>query len=237
MDIEVVTAEAQLSQIGPNWHTLWQQSRGSVFQAHCWIAAWLSESRDHRLRIACAWRDHKLVAVLPLCIHRWRGIRILEWAAQPYSDYCAPLQEPADAVLLGVMWSAVERMGGYDLVRLKHVHPDAAIKRLLASVGTEERTEVCLQVACEWPNGEAWFRTLNKKTRNNLMRSGRILAEHGDIVFRQLGVAEPRQPVIDRLLKLKRQWLENRMSPLVRSDTILLALVEALDQLGSLKSS
>jgi CelD/BcsL family acetyltransferase involved in cellulose biosynthesis len=234
--IEIVTDDERFRQIAPHWHLLWRESQAGVFQAHGWINAWWTEcDKDYRLRIVCAWHRDQLVAVLPLCVRRWRGVRVLEWAAQAYSDYCdVMLQDSADG-LLAVMWAAIEAIGGYDLIRLKHVRPDAAIRRLLSQVASEERTEVCLQLIRAWPNGEMWFRTLNKKTRNNLSRGRRILDEHGDITFRQLGADEPRQPVIARLLALKRYWKENRDSPMVRSDSVLLALVDALDQLGSLR--
>lgn len=234
MQVEIITDAGRLKEIEPDWHALWQQSNASIFQAHCWITAWWRECHDHQLRIVCAWADNSLIAVMPLCIQQWHGIRILEWAAQPFSDYCDVIRI-SEAVSLKTMWDAIEAMGGYDLVRLKHVRPEAAIKPLLDVFANEERSELCLQVACEWPNGSVWYRTLNKKTRNNLARGGRILAERGDIVFRQIGDNEPRAPVIARLLWLKRIREENRDSPLVRSDTILLTLVEALDRLDSLK--
>lgn len=238
MRIEIITDGNRLKQVGPDWHTLWQQSQAGVFQAHCWISAWWHEFQDHQLRIACAWEGDNLVAVMPLCIQRWHGIRILEWAAQPFSDYCDVIYA-SEAISLetiwSVMWPAVEAVGGYDLVRMKHVRPDAAIKPLLYDVASEERSELCLQVAREWPTGAAWHKTLNKKTKNNLARGGRILSERGDIVFRQIDDNEPRAPVITRLLALKRIREENRDSPLVRSNTILLALAGALDRLASLK--
>jgi CelD/BcsL family acetyltransferase involved in cellulose biosynthesis len=137
--------------------------------------------------------------------------------------------------VLEALWARATRRGGFDLVRLKHVQSHAAIRPLLSLLGmVEERVEVCLQIAGNWPDGEAWFRNLNKKTRNNHTRTRRILGECGQIVIRQLEHSEPREPVIRRLLELKRLWPNNRGSPLVRNDTTLLALTKALDKLGNL---
>jgi CelD/BcsL family acetyltransferase involved in cellulose biosynthesis len=234
MRIEVVTSGERLRQIGAAWDVLWTRSRGSVFQSHRWIMAWWDEC-PHPLRIACAWQDRELIAVLPLCIHRWYGIRVLEWTAQPYSDYCDTLMTAVDPTLLDWMWSVITASGGYDLVRLKHVRHDSIVKPLLDRIGEKERDEICLQVACEWDSGEAWYKTLNKKTRNNHSRGGRILREFGAYRFRQLGPDEPLAPVIGRLIALKRKWEDNRGSPMVRSDTILLALGQALQGLCSLR--
>lgn len=234
MRIEVVTNGERLRQIGPAWDALWVRSRGSVFQSHRWIMAWWGEC-PLRLRIACAWQGDELIAVLPLCVHIWSGLRVLEWAAQPYSDYCDVVTPTVDPRLLDRLWAIITTSGGYDLVRLKHVRPDAIVKPLLDRIGEKERDEVCLQVACEWGSGAAWYKTLNKKTRNNHSRGGRILREFGDFQFRQLDPSEPLAPVISRLIALKRKWESNRNSPMVRSDTMLLALVHALRSLKSLR--
>jgi CelD/BcsL family acetyltransferase involved in cellulose biosynthesis len=138
--------------------------------------------------------------------------------------------------VLEALWMRATRRGGFDLVRLKHVRSSAAIRPLISMLGmAEERVEVCLQVAGDWPDGESWFRNLNKKTRNNHTRGRRILDESGSIVIRQLGEDEPREATICRLLQLKRLWSNNRGSPLVRNDTTLLALANALDRLGCLR--
>ena len=237
MHIEVVTSGERFQEIRGAWDTLWVRSGSGLFQSHGWIAAWWSECADHhRLRILCAWQDDgALLAILPLCIRRWHGVRVLEWAAQPYSDYCDVVMQAIDERLLDRMWTHVTKLGGYDLLRLKHVRSDATVMPLLSRIGCNARDEICLQVAREWPNGEAWFRTLNKKTRNNHVRGRRILDQCGDIVFRQLEADEPRAPVIKQLITYKRKWESNRDSPMVHSDTILLALVEALHRMRRLR--
>jgi len=229
--IEIITTGEDLRQLATPWDNLWRQSEAGIFQAHPWIAAWWREChRDHRLSIVCAWRAGILVGVLPLCVRRWHGVRVLEWAAQPYSDYCDVLLLDRDSDLLERMWAALYRHGGFDLMRLKHVRPDALVDHSV--LGSQERTEVCLQVTKLWPDGAAWYKTLNKKTRNNYQRGKRIL---GEARMRQIGPGEPYTAEIRNLVALKRHWQANRDSPLVRSDTILLALAKALDQIGSLR--
>ena len=133
-----------------------------------------------------------------------RHPRTLEWAAQLYSDYCDVVIQPTDKAALDMLWAAIVKAGGFDLVRLKHVRPGAAVVPWLHAISAEERGEICLQVARQWPDGASWLGTCNKKTRNNHARGGRILDSFGAVVFRQLGAHEPREPVITRLIELKR---------------------------------
>lgn len=234
MRIEIITSGDRLANIGKAWEDLWRECGAGVFQSHRWISAWWAECKsDHTLCIVCAWQDDTLIGILPLCTRQWHGVRILEWTAQAVSDYCDAVVQ--SRMVLGPMWDALERKGGFDLWRLKHVHPEAMIMSVLRRIGTEERSEPCLQVVSEWPNGEAWFKTLNKKTRNDHSRGTRILYKTGEITFRQASADEDKAPIVHRLLSLKRQRVENRASPLVASDSILLALVRALDALGSLR--
>ena len=236
MHIEVVANGERLQEIQAAWERMWTLARSGIFQSHGWIAAWWSECAQHnRLRILCAWQGDDLIAVLPLCIRRWYGVRVLEWAAQPYSDYCDVVMYAHDDQLLNRMWSKATKLGGYDLVRLKHVRPDAIIMPLLSRIGCNARDEVCLQVASEWSSGDDWFKTLNKKTRNNHVRGRRILNEFGDIAFRQVQPDEPLDPIVQQLITFKRKWEGNRDSPLVRSDTVLMSLVAAMHRMRRLK--
>ena len=50
----------------------------------------------------------------------------------------------------------------------------------------------CLGLTNAWTGGEAWFRTLKKKARNNFTRGRRILTElGGDVDFRIVNAADP----------------------------------------------
>ena len=44
--------------------------------------------------VATLWRRDRLVAVLPLCVRRYKRLRILEWMAAKVSDYCDALIDP-----------------------------------------------------------------------------------------------------------------------------------------------
>jgi CelD/BcsL family acetyltransferase involved in cellulose biosynthesis len=183
------------------------------------------------LRVLLAWEGDDLVAILPCAIRRVSGLNILQWAAQDFSDYCDAVVDPDRdwRSALDALWAAVQQAGGIDLVQLRQVRPDARARRMLAredaSLRIDDRHERCLRIDCSWPNGEAYFRSLNKKGRNNHTRGKRILEElGGPVVFRGISGDEDPTPALDRMLALKRDWLRatEPTSPLLDRDAALL---------------
>ncbi len=247
---EIVTSAARFKEIKPAWRRLWEQSGASVFQSHEWVEAWwnsLGERSGSRLRIGLAWDGDELVAVLPFAVARERRVRVLEWAAQEPSDYCDALLAPAlDAqTALDMLWAAIQRAGGFDVVRLRQIRPDARCRPLIDRMGEEQKEfrptpsrEISLQLRNQWSSGDAWFRSLNKKTRNNHLRGRRILAEFGKISIRQHQPSDALRPVLERLIGLKQQWLVatgQRSALLERDSRAAAAHVEALATTGQLK--
>lgn len=247
---EIVTCPARFKEIRPAWRRLWDRSNASVFQSHEWVEAWwnsLGERSGYRLRIGLDWEGDELVAILPFAVAKERGVRVLEWAAQAPSDYCDALLAPSlDAqTALGMLWTAIRRTGGFDLVRLRQIRSDARCRSLIDRMDEAQkafrpsaRHEISLQLRSQWNSGDAWFRSLNKKTRNNHLRGKRILAESGDVSVRQHQPGEPLLPVLERLVALKQQWLvaTGRHSELLEDDAAAVAaLVEALAATGQLK--
>ena len=239
--LEVVTDLAEFAGLEDGWDKLWRRAHGSVFQSHPWIDAWLRHDPDAkawRLHVAVARRDGQVAAILPLAIRRYHGVRILEFAAQRFSDYCDGIGPPD---LLQELWLDVVRRGGFDVVRLKNVPLDAVTRPALASSGmsflTDADDEVSLRLASVWPDGEAWLRTLNKKKKSNNARGWRMLAESGEVTvecFRQAIPAE----VVRHLAELKSQWLretEAEWSALLAGGPgLLIAFTESLARVDRL---
>lgn len=199
LKIEVVTEPARFAAIEAAWQGLWQRANGRIFQRHDWLSGWLDgvrERREVRPQIALAWNGPILVGALPCAVQRRSGVRLLQWASQVFSDYCDCLIDPAHPHLLPTLWDAMWRFGGFDLVSLQQVRPDARCRGFLDGLIVDggplhpgERTERCMRIENHWPNGEAFFRSLNKKGRNNHTRGKRILGElGGEVTFR---VVEP----------------------------------------------
>ncbi len=240
---EIVTAPARLGSLRQPWQLLWERGGIEVFQRHEWIAGWtrgLAGRTDMRPLIGLAWQGERLVAVLPCAVRRRDGLRTLEWAAQELSDYCDALVDPEvdGPSTLEQVWDAVQHSGGFDLVHLKQVRQDARARHLLDNISQQSGTlrmqptpERCLRIDSAWSDGEAWFRSLNKKARNNHTRGKRILAElGGEVTFRLHDADAPVRPLLETILELKRAWLRANHpgSPMLGADASLpLAVLEA----------
>lgn len=229
---EIVTGLPRFEAIRDPWQTLWTESKSSVFQSHAWIKAWLTHAEPaFQLRIGLGWEDDRLVAVLPMVVHRYHGVRILEWAAQSVSDYCDSF---GDLAILTMLWSRLQ--ASCDVIRLKNIGPDAQANSFLhGSRFTVSTDDCCLLVQSQWADGATWFRTLNKKKRNNHARGLRILGEIGPVKVEYHNHLPA--GLIEHLIALKLAWLRaNKLSsPLVESGSFLLtSLTEALAEIGKL---
>ena len=245
--LEIVRDAARLAEIGVAWDELWTRTDGLVFQSHAWISAWWHTVPDRgtrQLRIGLVWNGDRLDAVMPLCVHRRRGLRFLEWAANSYSDYEDILAEPGcPLAALQRLWTELTALGGFDIALLNRLQPDARIRELATSrtaprLMPNHRSEVSHRVTGAWTTGQAWFESQSKKARQNYRRGQAAMAEAGLVQFRLLAVDEPLGPVLARLSALKRKWLEARghISALFdEGDVALSALVQALARAGILR--
>ena len=202
--IEIITDAARFATIRPAWGQLWERSGGFVFQSHDWIAGWLSGMggrRDVKLQIAVAWKGDQLCGAMPCAVHRRSGLRVLSFAAQLFSDYCDCLMDPAYewTDVLPLLWDSLNEAGGFDLINLQQLRPDARCREFLDGLAGDggrlrhgDRNERCMRIENWWSDGEAFFRSLNKKGRNNHTRGKRILAELGGDVSFQIPRADRR---------------------------------------------
>lgn len=216
--IEIVRTTERLAEIGPAWMRLWRDADALVFQSHAWVQTWWTHEgklQQRDLRIAVAWAGDELQAVLPLSVTRRRGMRMLEWAAKDHTDYCDALVAPkTDAAIIDRLWSAIERLGGYDVAFLNRLLPDAHARCLLAPGGSSRpriaanhRSEVSIRVSGSWTDGASWFEEQSKKTRQNYRRARKYLTDQGETTFRLVRDDEQLEPLLARLADLKRKWL------------------------------
>lgn len=245
--IELVRDAARLAEIGPAWQALWRCSGASIFQSHAWISAWwnhLGDRKPRALRVMLAWRGEQLVAVLPLAIHRRRGLHMLEWAGRDVCDYCDALMMPGTSrTLLTRMWGELCANTRFDVSLLNRLLPDAHAWSLLeadcgARLKANRRQEHSTRISGEWADGAAWFDHFPKKIRQNYKRGVKFLEDGADLRFRLLPPDADFGPVLARLSAFKRLWLTKtgQIAPLFDEGAPMLpALAQVLAEAGTLR--
>jgi CelD/BcsL family acetyltransferase involved in cellulose biosynthesis len=236
LEFEVVTTVERFVEIGPAWRVLWQEVGAKTFQSHQWLAAWVADMGSaYELKVGLAWWDReRLAAILPMAIHKFLGLRILEWAGQAVCDYCEGIGAPSD---IDFVWASLLRSGGVDIVRLKNI-ASARTAAMEFFAGPLVQDGSCLKIASRWASGDAWFRTLNKKKRSNYLRGQRILEEQGAISM-TCHQTFPDKALLRRLFDLKKVWLrvtdqESYLIDEAHPDR-LTNLTQALAQTGRLR--
>ncbi len=237
---EIVTTQARLFAVRDAWQGLWDSAGTFVFQTNDWIAGWLTGMHDRkevRLQIAIAWDGDVLVGIMPCAIYRRSGLRTLRWAAELFSDYCDCILDPAysRSILMASLWDGMWRAGGFDVIALQQVRPDGQCRLFLdAKVDNTHQLQLadrqvrCMRIDNNWPNGKAFFRSLNKKARNNHTRGRRILSElGGEVAFEVIEPGQPAGSAIDEMIRLKETWLRvtDPNSPLLNRDAVVLRTV------------
>jgi CelD/BcsL family acetyltransferase involved in cellulose biosynthesis len=240
--LEITRDPRRILELREPWQSLWDRAGSDIFQRHDWIRGWLTGTagrRDVSPLIGFGWKGDRLLAILPFEVRQRWGLRTLHWAAQQFTDYCDGMVHPdAPASILEDILGQVLRKGGFDVLHLKQVPPTGRAHRLLEAFASrprgprlQERHERCMRIDCRWPDGEAFFRGLNKKARNNHTRGKRILGEMGgEVVFRLHDPAMPISPVLDEIAALKTAWLRvhHPDSPLLEGDqSVLRAILDA----------
>lgn len=249
--LEIATSDARLAELAPAWTTLSRRADASLLQSHGWITAWWNafpaRSRP-ALRLVLAWQEGALVGMLPLVVRRFRGVRVLEWAAKDVTDYGDALVETGDGRdgIVRAMWAAISRDGGWDVAYLSHLAPGSAVGAMATAAGPSgvrlrpgRRTATSLRVAAPVGSDRTWFDALPKKPRQNYRRAHAALVEMG--IAARFRLVEPHEPVdalLGRMIELKLAWLRRtgQVSPLFADGGALFrGLVDALAQAGALR--
>lgn len=249
--LETVESPDRLWELETAWQALWTRADGNVFQRFDWVGAWWRAAGQRsgcRLNVVVAWREDELVALAALVTRKFRGMRVLEWAAKDCSDYCDILIAPGldNQAVLASIWQHVSTSSRFDVAYLSHLQ-ERANTQLLQRIGVAKsvRLRPSRRVAlatginlADWTSSKAWFQSLGKKGRNNHTRGLRILETGGPVSFRLLERDEDIALALDRICALKQRWADERQvaSPVLRDGAVLLReLVLTLARIGSLR--
>jgi CelD/BcsL family acetyltransferase involved in cellulose biosynthesis len=215
LTLKIIEDRAAFEALEVPWRALDIHPAVRVFQEFEWTASWvrtLGAAGAWRLKVATLWQDDRLVGVLPLCVRRFKGLRILEWIAARVSDYCDAILDPRldQTRALQALWDAVMRSGGFDVARLSHIRTDT---RLFEFFGARdpwiETLEDAGGVPITWPEGAEWLKQQSAGMRDRVKYNSRRMLKAGFDV-RVCSSPERASLIIDTLVTQKRPWLAAR---------------------------
>jgi CelD/BcsL family acetyltransferase involved in cellulose biosynthesis len=197
------------------WRDLDAHPAVRPFQQFAWTAAWLrtmGTAGGWRLKVGTLWQDGRLTAVLPLCIRRYKGLRILEWIAARVSDYCDAIVDPRvdEDIALRTLWEAIARSGGFDVARLNHVRTDTKLFGILGAFDPwTETLEDAGGVPIAWTSGAEWLQQQTAGMRDRVKYNSRRMSKAGFEV-RLCDTPSSCARTIGTLVAQKRPWLAAR---------------------------
>jgi CelD/BcsL family acetyltransferase involved in cellulose biosynthesis len=215
LEVKIVEERSAFDALEGPWRALDAHSMVRPFQEFGWVSSWVRTiglAGGWHLRVGTLWQGGRLVAVLPLCVRRYKGVRILEWIGARVTDYCDAIIAPGldgDAHLR-LVWEAINRRGGFDVARLSHVRTDARIFNVLNALNPwVETLEDAGGIPIVWNSGAEWLQAQTPGMRDRVKRNSRRMTKAGYEVHVSQASEDCRR-LIDTLVAQKRPWLAAR---------------------------
>jgi CelD/BcsL family acetyltransferase involved in cellulose biosynthesis len=203
---------SQLSALQDAWRGL-QPSVRYPFHELGWYLAWartIGTTGGRRLKCVTLWDGGRLVAMLPLALRRYKGVRLLGWMGARATDYCdaiiAPGVDAHDA--LKAAWRSLNRDVAFDVLRLQHVRTDALINGFIEDLDPwVETREGAYTIPLTWSSGADWLASRSSKRRDSFRQRLRYMDKNG---FEFKTWRTPETDVLQAALEQKQVWIKAR---------------------------
>lgn len=214
MRAQIIQCEEELRAVEWAWRSLVDRANGSPFQNFDWIFSWwitIGRRRGFRLYIGLLWEKEQLVAAFPTAIRTRHNVRLLEWLGADVTDYGDVLTQRDAGVdtRLEYLWEAMAAGREFDVILLRHVHPNALCHALLEThlqfLGV---TMGAPYLQCCWSTGDDWLASLASNRRRGVVRPSRRLKARGNITWQLAEPGEPIADMVDELLRQKCLWMQ-----------------------------
>jgi glycosyltransferase involved in cell wall biosynthesis len=172
-----------LEQLREEWSELAERA-GNPFGTWEWADAWWrAHGAGAELRVsACRRPDGSLAAVLPLCVSRRAGLRMLRFIGHGAGDRLGPVCAPADAP--DVAWALRRELaerGGFDLLLAERLPHEERWGELIGGRHLRSESSPYLEFDGDW---EEYLASRSRNFRDQARRRERKLRREHDVQFR-----------------------------------------------------
>lgn len=180
MDFTILTSEVEVAAIADAWRKL-QSAAGRIpyTDYHFYEAWWrhIGKPGGKTPFIVTGRIDLRLVALVPLSISNWKGMRILRgMGVDAYYLWDCLLEDTAYAEPL---WKAVRQSRLYDFAVIRYSDPESAGGKALAAFAQLCGRDAAPSLDVAWPDSAAWFSLKSSHSRGKNKRALRHLHDMG----------------------------------------------------------
>jgi CelD/BcsL family acetyltransferase involved in cellulose biosynthesis len=218
--VELVTSATGLAALAEAWRRLENPStsRAGVFQSWAWVEAWtetyLNPGNPVRPSVVAGYRDGRLVFLWPLMRGRCGPVKVLRWLTEPlgqYGDIVIARGESARSWGAAAL-EALDRAGGFDLIRLRHVRADAAVMPIIArhfrnAQSPDRAPWMDLASFAGDAAYEARYSATQRRRRKKLRKG--LEGDFGPVAFQFLTGAEALAAISEAVTE-KGKWIDDR---------------------------
>lgn len=199
LEIDTVMTEGGLSALNVGWDDLVVSSpRPSPFMLHDWLVEWWRHyGHGSELAVSVARRNGRLVAALPLFVHRVRGVRVAKFLGGRDSHLADLLVlDPTDDEATHAVLNHA-RGGAYDYADLFGLPINSRVGTLLHSqLELIERADSpVLDLTSGWD--AVYMAKQSSKRRNNYRRKRQLLSELGRLEVELARTWDEVEPALD----------------------------------------
>jgi CelD/BcsL family acetyltransferase involved in cellulose biosynthesis len=210
----ILRSDEEFLSIAEQWKALAAEARGAYFLtfASCW-ASWtaIHKPRGHKLRCAALFEDGRLIAVLPMVVHRrglWRMAQTLGPQTAETTDVLIARDAPTTtASEIFERFIAAARPDIIDLPFVADGSPlDQAVARTRKPKSVFQLEALPYAVLHDEADWENYERSLSRSYQQQIQRKLRRLQEQGAVTFDIL--EQDADAGVDWLLEQKAKWGE-----------------------------
>ncbi|MDX9690451.1 MAG: GNAT family N-acetyltransferase [Proteobacteria bacterium] len=207
----LLASKTEIEALASEWRELHRRCGAAPFTDYDWIMVWWRHigSKMGASLLVCVCRDEdRLVGVIPLCLVRKGGGRILKLAGHEVYYYRTFLAENPE--LAAEMWRYILACPCYDLAEVKNIHAGTAEDAFFQRCGTRIEESIVYHVEHIGLSRDELLSIHSGNTQRRIRKARKeILAQPTMSVEHTCEYPAP-EPVIQFLLEQKMKWVEAR---------------------------